>query len=1407
MKTIQHQIGSYAAAAVLLGAGAGWNALADFPSTVLSHNPLAYWQLNDATVSPAPFKLANSGSLGSIADAYAVSSLVSGVAGKVNNAAKFTNPTGTGHLGSRADVVYNPGIASKVFTVEFWVQPSAATVGTATSFDATGACPLSNFNPNYYGGARVGYLFYLAPTGKWNFRLGLSSGYAVNIVATTGLAQAGVWQHIAATYDGSVAKLYANGVLIGSANSLASVTGWVPNTGSFLRIGGTPLSGDNQPLTADGQTAPPYSQNSGTSNSGNRGFDGLIDEVAVYTNVLPATSIAAHYAAAATPATYGATILADGPTGYWNFDEPAITRPPASTFPIASNSGSLGSAADGTNMWGAVAAQPGPSYTGFPVGGTAVTLDGELGYVSVKDAPGLHFTGNITLSAWVKPAADDYIREIIAHGFDGNASETFLRIIRGYGYGDGYYYEVGTCDGELGEFYDSVLVPIPPGDIGQWVFLTGTFDGSHWNLYRNGVLGGTLPAYVSTVTPGYADTGAVDVTNTWTIGSRALPPEASGYNFAGSIAHAAIFPSALAAADIFALYNAAQVPPVITRAVANPGTVFNGSTVSLSVWAEGSPTLGYQWLLNGVPTGVTTTNYSIPNIAVGTFTVGVVVTNAYGTNSSSVTFTSVLAPPSIVTQPSPETRFVGYPFSLTVGAGGTAPLTYYWVFGGTVVQASASPTYSGIASLANAGSYSVIVSNVTGLNATSAPVVLTVNPVPAGYGSAVISSGPIAYWRLDETSGSTVAHDGIGGHDGVYNNTTLGVPGYSILDSDTAASFSGLNSYVGNISGTAINFTGHTNFTIEVWVKAPAGQADQASVIAKGIGNNGTTETEQFAIDISGGVYRFFTSVNGTLYSATANVGPNGTWQHIVAVYDDLKVLSAASRMYIYVNGTQVGSANTPAGGLNNTVSPVSIGSKRTGTDPNYDGTFNGTVDEVAIYAQALDSTTVYNHYAAAYGTTLKPFIAVQPTPLTNYATLPAVFSVSAAGSVPLTYQWKFNGADLPGATDSAFTNASLALTDAGTYSVAISNNLGGLVSSGAALTVLPLPTNAVTIPGLVAHLSFDNTLADATGRGNNGTGMHILPPATNIYAPNAGNQDFQYKTDGVVGPGALHYTTHAHNVTSTTSAADETYFVSLGVRPDLQFGSNVNFSVAFWIRLPLGYEGGDLPFFTDAVGSEGNQGFVFAPAYGYGTANPNPTTKPTNYGGWAYTIYDNAGVGVRVYGDIGSINDGNWHHLVYVIGRAGASSQVYLDGVLAHSMTDAGTYAGGAANINTTTPAVIGQDASGFYPEDGSMDIDDFGVWRRALAPIEAAALYVAGAPGLSTPGTGFSFVGTTNVPPISIAAVPGSPASVRLTWSYGTLQSATSVSGPYTDVPGILGSPYTVTNPTGNVFYRIRL
>ena len=98
-----------------------------------------------------------------------------------------------------------------------------------------------------------------------------------------------------------------------------------------------------------------------------------------------------------------------------------------------------------------------------------------------------------------------------------------------------------------------------------------------------------------------------------------------------------------------------------------------------------------------------------------------------------------------------------------------------------------------------------------------------------------------------------------------------------MVNPDTAVAFSGLNLYVGNISGSAINFTGHTNFTIEVWANAPAGQSDQATIIAKGIGANGTTETEQFSLDVSSGLYRFFATHGTTVYEADATIGPNGT--------------------------------------------------------------------------------------------------------------------------------------------------------------------------------------------------------------------------------------------------------------------------------------------------------------------------------------------------------------------------------------------------------------------------------------------------------------------------------------------------------------------------------------------------
>src|SRR5437870_4610701 len=140
----------------------------------------------------------------------------------------------------------------------------------------------------------------------------------------------------------------------------------------------------------------------------------------------------------------------------------------------------------------------------------------------------------------------------------------------------------------------------------------------------------------------------------------------------------------------------------------------------------------------------------------------------------------------------------------------------------------------------------------------------------------------------------------------------------------------------------------------------------------------------------------------------------------------------------------------------------------------------------------------------------------------------------------------------------------------------------------------------------------------------------------------------------------ALHYSSDfgIFPCCSTTNAN----YVTLGVRPDLQFSSNVNFSVAYWIRLPAGFNGGDLPFFTDAINSTFKGGFTFAPTYGSsGHFGGNVD------GGWALSLYNATGAyGFGVYGDAGSINDGNWHHLVHTFDRTNGMV-TYLDGNATH--------------------------------------------------------------------------------------------------------------------------------------------
>ncbi|MBI2927724.1 MAG: immunoglobulin domain-containing protein [Verrucomicrobia bacterium] len=63
-------------------------------------------------------------------------------------------------------------------------------------------------------------------------------------------------------------------------------------------------------------------------------------------------------------------------------------------------------------------------------------------------------------------------------------------------------------------------------------------------------------------------------------------------------------------------------------------------------------------------------------------------------------------------------------------------------------------------------------------------------------------------------------------------------------------------------------------------------------------------------------------------------------------------------------------------------------------------------------------------------------------------------FSVLATGTPPLTYKWKFKGADIDGATDTTYTIDAVKLTDAGDYTVLVKNDFGEKLSEPATLAV-----------------------------------------------------------------------------------------------------------------------------------------------------------------------------------------------------------------------------------------------------------------------------------------------------------------------------------------------------------------
>jgi hypothetical protein len=120
----------------------------------------------------------------------------------------------------------------------------------------------------------------------------------------------------------------------------------------------------------------------------------------------------------------------------------------------------------------------------------------------------------------------------------------------------------------------------------------------------------------------------------------------------------------------------------------------------------------------------------------------------------------------------------------------------------------------------------------------------------------------------------------------------------------------------------------------------------------------------------------------------------------------------------------------------------------------------SGTVDTVSSVPMNSTITIVEGGQPTPTPTptpTPPPVITKQPGNRTVVEGQPAKFSVGATGDPPLTYQWKKNGTEIPGATEYLYITPPTTLADDGsTFNAVVSNNGGSVTSRAARLSVTP---------------------------------------------------------------------------------------------------------------------------------------------------------------------------------------------------------------------------------------------------------------------------------------------------------------------------------------------------------------
>ncbi len=433
------------------------------------------------------------------------------------------------------------------------------------------------------------------------------------------------------------------------------------------------------------------------------------------------------------------------------------------------------------------------------------------------------------------------------------------------------------------------------------------------------------------------------------------------------------------------------------------------------------------------------------------------------TNGGSVGYQDIA--PSFGQQPDGVTINPGQPFTLQVTATGTPTPTFQWRKGNQPIPGATSASYSVLSATENdQGDYDVVVTNVAGsaisnvatvsvndpVTFTDHPHSQSANPGATATFSVIVSgTGPFTYqWRKGEQNlaGKTEATLAVEASEltvGSYDVVVTNVVGSATSNAATLS----LNVPV-QITTHPQDKTVNPDVTVTFTVEATGTQPFTYQWRKDGQPIDGET---------------------GVQLQFDATEDDEGNYDVIVSNVVGPVTSNAAT---LLVNNP-VEITQGPIGGTINPGDPINLSVTATGTGPlAYQWWFgNQPINgETSPSLQILGATSANaGEYRVVVSNMVGPVtsdaatvfvntpvtITVPPAPQTVLVGGTATFTVEAAGTGPLSFQWRKGTTEISGATSATFQIFGVTATDFGDYNVVVTNSAGSATSNSVALAPL----------------------------------------------------------------------------------------------------------------------------------------------------------------------------------------------------------------------------------------------------------------------------------------------------------------------------------------------------------------